>query len=411
MCRSAATYDLHRGEVLDAAPIENSHSVASVSSDGAVHVWRVDLVGSAATGGAPGTAQQSLSVGADSAHDEFTSSMSNITVKDKSQVRLLDPNEGSALCVNHFNSDVCSIVTYATQRGGLHGWDLRAAREVMRLPMRPELGYATSMTISPDRNWVCMGTSKGFISLFDIRFNVPSKLWRHSAHAPIHRLACCKAPKIGTNVPGAAGAGSPQSEGAFLFVAAGNNEAAVWGIPEGGECSKCFRSMALDVSRGPVAPLPFLEDIALPRHPHAPVQFQDSVRSYSGSGDSVRAILGRISQSNMSYLVTAGTDRSIRFWDFSTPTRCFTVSGLEAAQPKAIFDAPKMTDGSSGKLFVCYVAATPSADKILQMHLPVREGRGIVLPSVNTKVFLQRIQFMRKPCSLTHLSQFRTVYL
>jgi hypothetical protein len=100
----------------------------------------------------------------------------------------------------------------------------------------------------------------------------------------------------------------------------------------------------------------------------------------------VRAIIGRISQSNMSYLVTAGTDRSIRFWDFSTPTRCFMVSGLEAAQPKAIFDAPKLTDGSSGKLFVCYVAATPSADKILQMHLPVREGRGIVLPSVNAKV-------------------------
>jgi hypothetical protein len=90
----------------------------------------------------------------------------------------------------------------------------------------------------------------------------------------------------------------------------------------------------------------------------------------------------------MSYLVTAGTDRSIRFWDFSAANRCFTVSGLEAAQPKAIFDAPKLADGSSGKLFVCYVAATPSADKILQMHLPAREGRGIVLPSVNAKVRL-----------------------
>jgi len=178
-----------------------------------------------------------------------------------------------------------------------------------------------------------------------------------------------------------------QSEGAFLFVAAGNNEAAVWGIPEGGECCKCFRSVSLDACRGPVAPLPSLEEIALPRRLHAAIPFQDTVRSYAAPRDeSVRAIIGRISQSNMSYLVTAGTDRSIRFWDFAAPSRCYTISGLEAAQPKAIFDAPKLNDGSSGKLFVCYVAATPSADKILQMHLPAREGRGIVLPSPNAKV-------------------------
>jgi phosphoinositide-3-kinase regulatory subunit 4 len=368
-----ASYDLHRGEVLDAATIENSHSVASVSSDGAVHVWRVELQGS---GGA-----------ADYVQDEFVSSMSNLAVKDRSLVRVLDPAEGAVLCVNHFNSDVCSIVTYATQRGGLHGWDLRAAREVMRLPVRPELGYTTSMTVSPDRNWVCLGTSKGFVSLFDIRYNVPSKLWRHSSHSAIHRLACCKAPRMAVGTAGANVAVPPQSEGAFLFVAAGNNEAAVWGIPEGGECCKSFRSIPLDCSRGPVAPLPVLEDVPLRRHPHAPVSFQDSAPRPLPSGeDAVRAIIGRISQSNMSYLVTAGTDRSIRFWDFSSPTRCFTVSGLEPAQPKAIFDAPKLADGSSGKLFVCYVAATPSADKILQMHLPVREGRGIVLPSVNAKV-------------------------
>ena len=42
----------------------------------------------------------------------------------------------------------------------------------------------------------------------------------------------------------------------------------------------------------------------------------------------------------------------------------------------------------AGKLFVCYVAATPSADKILQAHLPIREGRGIGLPSTNSKVNL-----------------------
>lgn len=121
-------------------------------------------------------------------------------------------------------------------------------------------------------------------------------------------------------------------------------------MPEAGECYKCFRTVPLDASRAPAAPLPVLRDIQLPRHPHAPVSEamrsvvngSNSNSSSSGSGHSVRAIIGRISQSNLSYLVTAGTDRSIRFWDFVSPGKCYTVSGLEAAQPKSIFDMPKL---------------------------------------------------------------------
>lgn len=49
-----------------------------------------------------------------------------------------------------------------------------------------------------------------------------------------------------------------------------------------------------------------------------------------------------------------------------------------------------------GKLFICYVPATPSVDKILQAHLPIREGRGIGLPSNNCKVRLELIFFLSK---------------
>lgn len=40
----------------------------------------------------------------------------------------------------------------------------------------------------------------------------------------------------------------------------------------------------------------------------------------------------------------------------------------------------------AGKLFVCYVATSPSIDKILQSQLPAKEGRGVIMPSVNSKV-------------------------
>lgn len=53
--RSAVTYRQHKGEVLDIAPVENSHSMASISSDGAVHVWRVELAAGGTVTGGPGS--------------------------------------------------------------------------------------------------------------------------------------------------------------------------------------------------------------------------------------------------------------------------------------------------------------------------------------------------------------------
>ena len=83
---------------------------------------------------------------------------------------------------------------------------------------------------------------------------------------------------------------------------------------------------------------------------------------------------------------------TIRFWDFTSPSKCFTVTGLDPAQPKSIFDCPKMNatdavqtynNNINNKLFMCYVADTPSSDKILPAHLPIKEGRGLnaVAPS------------------------------
>jgi len=177
----------------------------------------------------------------------------------------------------------------------------------------------------------------------------------------------------------ASGAGIRAAEGEYLFVAAGSNEAAVWGLPQGGECLKCFRTVPLDSSRDPIAPLPELQAVPLPSHPNGllPSALSDLLqRREAARPHQVRTMLGRISLNNSSYVVTAGTDRAIRFWDFSSPSKCFTVTGLEAAQPKPIFDAPKIPSGS-GNLFMCYVPETPSTDRLLQAHLPIKEGRGL----------------------------------
>lgn len=240
------------------------------------------------------------------------------------------------------------------------------------------------MSVAPDRNWISVGTSKGYVTLWDIRYNIVCQAWRHSSNSSIHRLASCKA----IRGPGAQNAaGLPNTDGAYLFVATGNNEAAVWGLPEGGECFKCFRSLSLDDSKAPIAPLPRLDEINLPRHPMASLPL-----SVASSNEvvpvvpplwSVRAMIGRISPVNTSYLITAGSDRHIRFWDFRSPDSCYTVAGLEPTQLKSIYR--KLDEKSAGKLFVCYSSAIPSADKIIQSHLPIREARGPTSPSGNFK--------------------------
>ena len=241
------------------------------------------------------------------------------------------------------------------------------------------------MAIAPDRAWMVVGTAKGYVSLWDVRYNAMCRLWRHSSSGPIHRLATCKSLPVGSKSEQAIG--SP--EGAFLFVAAGSNEAAVWAIPEGGECLKCFRSIPLRSSREPLAPLPVLQDISLPRHPQGPIV--SAVGDYAtpnleGGGDahvhSYRALLGRISEKGTSYLVTAGTDKCIRYWDFSHPSRCFTVTGLLPCQPRPSYEA----SGVGTKLFLSHDTAVPSAEATTQAHLPLREGRGPLQPPTNFKV-------------------------
>jgi hypothetical protein len=484
--RSAGSYAGHRAAVVDAVAIEHSHSICSASRDGSIHVWRVDvsLSSSVGVGGqgngvhthgsyithtadgtkessslttpshhsnsdnSNGNANSSVVANANNSHinnninvnntnnannnvnrtnisSDFhflhpNASYSSASVRGASLLRVLNPDEGAVSCVQHFHSDVASVVLFASQRGGVHAWDLRMSREAFSLALRPELGHLTALTVGPDKHWVGAGTAKGVVALWDVRFNVLSAAWRHSSGSAIHRLASCKAPR--SVVPGLG-----YTEGAFLFCAAGNNEAAIFGLPEGGECAKCFRSVPMNESRGPVLPLPQLTPLHLSNlhNPHLLAQPYHAQHSSAHPSHAVRAMLGRVSATNPSHLVTAGSDRCIRFWDFQQPSQCFTIAGSEPTQPRAQFrvvktEATTSSNGSNfgsntggggvtaagdasnfnlnpvavpisssstttNKLLVCYTSALPSADKILQSQLPVRENRGMSVPSVNCR--------------------------
>ena len=393
--KSALTYRRHKGKIIDMTMVENSHSVATCSDDGSIHVWRVDLECNDSDVGTSGNSHMSGGNGGDGNIGSVARPIST-AVRGSTVIKRIEQGEGPIVGIQNYTTDVASILTYCTLKGKIHSWDLRSSEEPFTYTIRPELGFPTSMTVSPDRNWMCVGTSKGFISLWDIRYNVMSKLWKHSAGLPIHRLASAK----GSNRSNANAAGRqdilPNASGGYLFVAAGLNETSVWGIPDGGECLKCFRSVPmLASSRSSPADLPNLVDIPIPSRTWAPFKSShvssggsDFFNSYIDPSEktlSVRAIMGRISHSATSYVITAGTDHHIRYWDFNTPSRCFTVSGLHAAQPKPVYESPSSAH-MKGKLFVCYDSKVPTPEATLQAQIPLREYRGVTSPLVSSQV-------------------------
>lgn len=431
--KSCFTYNKHNASILDITMIENSHSVATSSDDGVLHIWRVDL-GSTGVSNSPNTSANDLystNANTSSSIEENSSvpslRVSGVNVNGYSQIRTLNPVEGSIVSLQHYNSDIASILVYITQQGFIHGWDMRSCKESFVYQIRPELGHPTASTLSPDRHWICIGTSKGYIAIWDLRFHVMCQLFHHSSNSMILRLANSKnMPNIPNNgisnspsVSNNGGIGSSsklssanlnggnQYENAYLIISAGVNEISVFSIPEGGECLKCFRSISkkdylYDDSH--IAPLPYLRPVSYSSHPLSPIisiserqqglnQFQSqngvhtnlgtSNSTHGSSFNSIRSIIGRISQSSESYIITGGNDKYIRFWDFLTPSKCYVISGLEPTQQKPTFDAPLRYNG---KLFISYDTEVPSTDTVLQAQLPVREGRGPLQPLNSFKV-------------------------
>ncbi|CAN0446183.1 unnamed protein product, partial [Phaeothamnion confervicola] len=101
----------------------------------------------------------------------------------------------------------------------------------------------------------------------------------------------------------------------------------------------------------------------------------------------VLALHGKVSsQDASSYLVTAGTDRCIRSWDFVSPQRCYILSGREPTQPLPVaeyFRAPAPSYSGGGEeavmcLFRGRAAASP--ETLPSSHAPLLEERGLLPP-------------------------------
>lgn len=346
---SSLTYSLSdikfdRKRVNDLAMIEGSHSVASANSDGSVHVWRVDLVSSSST---------------------------NLTDANKyarrvagsTEIKKINPSEGEILNVNQFNTQGSSILMFATNKY-IHSWDLRCSKEPFCLKNMQDIGYVTNVAVGNDRNWFVVGTNRGFISLWDLRYQQIMKLWHHSRSNPINRLATSFVPP-------------PQSWGnkgltnfdskPHIFVAAGPNECGMFDVTTG-NCTECFRT----VEYGNTSPslkidgIPRLVDVPLCTPLRRQFFLSQRIRSanlsdvISSSIQSINCMVGNIGNSDHSFLITG--DRRIRYWDFSMPSKCHVANGLDTVQPRPSFE--RIDYNSNSRLMLCRQAPTAALSEI-----------------------------------------------
>eukprot|EP01133_Synstelium_polycarpum_P006411 gene6411-7437_t len=144
--RARQTYT-QEGRITSIAICDKSHTIASASDRGSIHIFRVEIGGKQKN--------------------------ENIKYPGLSTVRNLLDCEGNIVAVDHYSTNSASIVTYATSKGGIHGWDLRSKADAFHLANEPSLGLIQSFLIDPARNWLVTCTSRGFVTCWDLRFNIP----------------------------------------------------------------------------------------------------------------------------------------------------------------------------------------------------------------------------------------------
>ncbi len=64
-------------------------------------------------------------------------------------------------------------------------------REAWTLSNALSLGVTQDLVIDPQHNWLATGSSRGFLCVWDLRYGVPLRTWRHPDGSKIHKLLWC----------------------------------------------------------------------------------------------------------------------------------------------------------------------------------------------------------------------------
>ncbi|KAG2217671.1 hypothetical protein INT45_006180, partial [Circinella minor] len=293
--RSRVTYNRQGGRIKCLTFIQQTYSIAAASDNGSIHVFRVDMrnAGSAL---------------------KFGKCV---------PVRKHQLNQEYAITIKHFTSDASntmagskSILLLATNKGNIYALDLLTMETLWKLKNPISYGVITSIVTDRLHTWMLVGTTRGFLTLYDLRFQILLRSWLHYSGSRINYMLLSHDPK---------------AEGKHVIIAAGTNEVSVWDIVQlccvevfsvklGEDMPKAINDIHTDHYKALEAPS---EDDLLDE--------PEIINEAHFAENSIQAV---VSPSDCRFIITGGSDRKLRFWDIARAESSSVLLGLDSDEPK-----------------------------------------------------------------------------
>jgi WD40 repeat protein len=126
-----------------------------------------------------------------------------------------------------------------------------------------------------------------------------------------------------------------------------------------GTCSECFRTVVLNPGRNSgtsTEDLPQLIEVDVDARVHirntVKLTSQNYTQMHGPPVSSINCMVGSIGANANSYMVTGGSDATIRFWDFWRPANCYVICRPRASvQPK--HNMERIDFDSKRRLMLC----------------------------------------------------------
>ncbi|XVF34935.1 hypothetical protein REPUB_Repub18cG0101100 [Reevesia pubescens] len=256
--------------------------------------------------------------------DHISKGLGNVVEKYSgiADIKKKDVKEGAILTLLNCPVDNCGsqMFMYSTQNCGIHLWDTRSSSNAWRLKAIPEEGYISCLVAGPCGNWLVSGSSRGVLTLWDLRFLIPVNSWQYSLVCPVEKM-CLFVPPSGVSVSTTA---RP-----LIYVAAGCNEVSLWNA-ENGSCHQVFRAANYD-SDAEMSDLPWAlarpstktSSKSDPRRNANPKYRVDELNESPPRLPGIRSLLPLPGGD----LLTGGTDLRIRRWDHCSPDKSYCICG------------------------------------------------------------------------------------
>ncbi|KAJ3330622.1 Serine/threonine-protein kinase [Blyttiomyces sp. JEL0837] len=325
--RARLTYAQQGGKIQSIGFCENTHSIASTSDNGTIHISRVEYMSSSTPNGA--------------------AKYNGIHV-----IRTCEVDErDKPMLVEHYDSDADSILVYSTKQGKIRGVDLRSMKTAWSYDSPPHYGVISSVMLDRRSNWILTGTHRGVFSLWDLRFSLRVKSWAHPSRSRVNKLSAASSTMGKTGVSMSSSA-SISSKMVLAAVGGKTSEVALWDV-EAGECKEvwCVFGAASAGRSGVVGAGDPAEEMnrlygnglkAVPApsaNDFVPTNSVDAM-GVSKAEASVRSF---VAPQDAPFLLTAGSDRRIRYSTHQygditfnieyTPSLAFTSSAPSPPRP------------------------------------------------------------------------------